>query len=103
MKRAHVVVPWEAGLHLRPASKLVRLAQQFRATVLLRCGEKIANLGSILSVVALCAVAGTALEVQAAGEDEAEAIRAVEAAFTLESALGETYDPTRRPADPLIR
>lgn len=95
MKRAHVVVPWEAGLHLRPAVKLVRLAQQFRATVLLRCGERIANLGSVLSIVALCAVAGTTLEVQAAGEDEAEAIRALEAAFTLESASGEPSEPNR--------
>lgn len=95
MKRAHVVVPWEAGLHLRPAAKLARLAQRFQATVLLRCGERIANLGSILSVLALCAVAGTTLEVQAAGEDEAEALRAVEAAFTLESASGEPSDPTR--------
>jgi phosphotransferase system HPr (HPr) family protein len=95
MKRAHVVVPWEAGLHLRPAAKLVRLAQRFRATVLLRCGERIANLGSILSVMALCAVAGTTLEVQASGEDELEAIRAVEAAFTLEGAWGEPPDTIR--------
>jgi phosphocarrier protein HPr len=81
VKRAHVVVPWEPGLHLRPAARLVRLALTFRSSLRLRCGSRVANLRSILSVVTLCAGTGTAVEVEAAGEDEQEALAAIEQAF----------------------
>jgi len=83
VKRAHVVVPWKPGLHLRPAARLVRLAQSFRSSIRLRCGPRVANLRSILSVVTLCAGTGTALEVEAAGEDEQEALAAIRQAFGL--------------------
>lgn len=86
VKRAHVVVPWKPGLHLRPAARLVRLALTFRSSLRLRCGSRVANLRSILGVVTLCAGTGTALEVEAVGEDEQEALAAVRQAFALEPA-----------------
>ena len=81
MKRAQVIVPWKEGLHLRPAAKLVRLAQTFRASLCLKRGRKVANLRSILSLMTLCAAVGTPLEIEAAGDDEQEALGAVEHAF----------------------
>ena len=84
MKRSQVVVPWRAGLHLRPAARLVRLAHTFRSSIWLKCGHQAANLRSVLSVVALCAVGGTSLEVEATGDDEQEAVAAVERAFGLD-------------------
>jgi phosphocarrier protein len=84
MKSTKVKVPWEHGLHLRPAAQLVRLAQRFNSTLLLRLGRRTANLRSILHVVSLCAVLGTALDVEATGEDEDAAITAVERAFQAE-------------------
>ena len=74
-------MPWKEGLHLRPAAKLVRLAQTFRASLSLRSGRRVANLRSILSVMTLCAGVGTSLEIEAAGDDELEALSAVERAF----------------------
>jgi phosphotransferase system HPr (HPr) family protein len=74
-------VPWKEGLHLRPAAKLVRLAQTFRASLCLKRGRKVANLRSILSLMTLCAAVGTPLEIEAAGDDEQEALGAVEHAF----------------------
>ena len=76
-----MVVHWTEGLHLRHAAKLVRTGQQFRSTILLRHGGKIADIRSILSVIALCATLGTTLNVEASGEDEREAAQAIEQVF----------------------
>jgi phosphotransferase system HPr (HPr) family protein len=82
MKRSKVVVLWREGLHLRPAAALVQVAKQFRSVIHLRCGGKIADLRSILSVLALCATMGTGLDVEAAGDDEQDAIQAIEQVFS---------------------
>jgi len=81
MKRAQVTVPWPDGLHLRYAVKLVKVAREFQCTILLRCGGKIAELRSILSIVALCATMGTTLEVEVTGVDEMDAAQSVEQVF----------------------
>ena len=82
MKRSKVVVPWHEGLHFRPAAKLMQVAQQFHSTIILKCGEKIADLRSIMSIVALCATLGTPLDIEATGEDEQVAAQAVEQVFS---------------------
>lgn len=84
MTTRHVIVPWKKGLHLRAATRLVRLAQTFRSTIRIRSGSQVANLQSIISVLSLCAVMGSPLDVEVTGEDELEAIRAVEQVFSLD-------------------
>lgn len=81
MKTVRVVVSWPEGLHARPASRLVRLARTFRARIVLRTARAVADSRSILSVLTLCAGMNTVLEVQADGEDEELAIRAVQELF----------------------
>ena len=66
---------------MRAAARLVRLGQQFRSTIFFRMGARTANLRSILSLLSLCAVMGTTLDVEASGDDEEEAVRAVAQAF----------------------
>jgi len=82
MKRSRVVVLWKSGLHLRPAAMLVQAAKDFQSTIYLKCGGKIADLRSILSVIALCATMGTGLDVEAVGDDEQDAVRAIEQIFS---------------------
>ncbi len=82
MKRSKVVVSWREGLHLRPAATLVRLGRQFRSTIFLKCRGKVADLRSILSIISLCATMGTTLEIEASGDDEQDATRAVEQVFS---------------------
>lgn len=82
MKNTRVRVPWPEGLHLRQAVRLVRAAQQFRAEIRLRSAERIADMRSLLSVLALCAAMGATLELEASGEDEQEAIRTVQELFS---------------------
>ncbi len=81
MKISKVIVPWREGLHLRHAVKLVQLGKFFKSTISLKCGSKIADFRSIMSIITLCATMGTALEVEVRGADEVEATRAVEQAF----------------------
>jgi phosphocarrier protein HPr len=84
MKRAKVIVPWTEGLHLRRAAQLVKVAQRFRSNLQLKCGGRIADLRSIVSVLALCASLGTVLELEVTGEDEREAAATVEQVFEVE-------------------
>lgn len=79
---SRVTVQWKEGLHLRRAASLVRLAQGFQSTIWLRCGNRLADARSILSVIMLCASMGAVLDIDARGEDAPEAVRAVEQSFS---------------------
>jgi phosphocarrier protein len=81
MKQAKIVIPWEEGLHLRPASRVVKLAQTCRSTVWIRANEKVANAKSIMGILLLCASFGTVLELEASGDDEDQALTAIQALF----------------------
>lgn len=70
MKRAKCVIPWKEGLHLVPASRLVRLALASKSAIWLKVGDKVADARSILAVLLLHAVAGMVIELEIAGEDE---------------------------------
>lgn len=82
MKTSTVVVPWREGLHLRHAVKLVQLGKFFHSTISLKHGSKMADLRSIISIIALCATMGTTLDLEVCGDDETDAVRAVEQAFS---------------------
>ncbi|MBI3875575.1 MAG: HPr family phosphocarrier protein [Verrucomicrobia bacterium] len=81
MKIARVIVRWPEGLHLRHAATLVKLGQNFQSTIRLKCGEQIADVRSIISIVALCATVGMALEIEAVGDDEQDAAQSVAQLF----------------------
>ena len=93
MKCSQVLVPWKAGLHLRPAARLVRLAQSFRSTIFLKCGGKLADARSIVSILLLTATMGAVVDVEATGEDEANAALAIEQIFCAEDDGGEQQVP----------
>jgi len=81
MKATRITVKWETGLHMRAAAQLVRLAQSFRSHILVRLDSQVADARSIMSIMILAASLGSALDIEASGDDEHEAIRAVEAYF----------------------
>jgi phosphotransferase system HPr (HPr) family protein len=78
-----IVVKARLGLHARAAAKLVRLATRFKSRLSLERidGNASADAKSILSVLMLAASQGTQLRAIADGEDEEEAIRAIDALF----------------------
>ncbi len=66
------------GLHARAAAKLVHTAARFKSDIKLRKGEEEVDGKSILGILLLAAGRGSVLTVKADGEDEREALDAIE-------------------------
>jgi phosphocarrier protein HPr len=67
------------GLHARAAAKLVHTAARFKSDIKLRKGDEEVDAKSILGILLLAAGRGSVLTVKADGEDELEALDAIEA------------------------
>ena len=66
------------GLHARAAAKLVHTASRFKADIKVRKGEEEVDGKSILGILLLAAGRGSTIRVKADGEDERDALDAVE-------------------------
>ncbi len=73
----NITVTNPIGLHARPARLLVQTAARFQSQIQVRCGGKIANAKSILSILKLGAVQGNTLTLSAEGQDAQEALEAL--------------------------
>jgi phosphotransferase system HPr (HPr) family protein len=69
MPTKSLVLTQPDGLHARPAAQFVRLAGQFKSSVKVRSNGREANGKSILSVLALGASQGTAVDLDVQGDD----------------------------------
>ncbi len=67
------------GLHARAASVFVKTASAFSSTIDVSNPEKQANGKSIMSMMLLQAACGSEIDISIEGEDEAEAMVAIEA------------------------
>ena len=81
MKTIRVSVPWPEGLHLRPAARIVAVACEFKSVVSVRLGSHVAQAGSVLALIMLCATLNTPVDIEAHGDDEQDAVKAVAACF----------------------
>lgn len=72
-----VIILDPLGVHLRPAAKLVNLANTFRSDIRVVCKGNTANARSILDLVTLEAECGTMLDILARGPDAEEAVNAL--------------------------
>jgi phosphotransferase system HPr (HPr) family protein len=81
MKTIRVSVPWAEGLHIRPAARVVAAARGFKSVVSVRLGAHVAEASSILALVMLCATLNTVVDIEAHGDDEQDALKAVAACF----------------------
>lgn len=66
-----VTISGEGGLHARPASIIVEYAKGFDGTIVITKAEKTAKANSIMSVLALGAVANDTVEITVEGDDAA--------------------------------
>jgi phosphotransferase system HPr (HPr) family protein len=66
------------GLHARAAAKFVQTASRFKSAVKIRKNGEEVDGKSILGILLLAASQGTRLVVLVSGEDEADALAAVE-------------------------
>ena len=92
MNKTKVIVPWDQGLHARPATRLVQRARKFHSSIQIKTHEKVADAKSILSVLLLCATFGTMLEIEAVGEDEFVATSEIERLFRMDDDADDPVD-----------
>ncbi len=79
MPKKKITIINKLGLHARAASKMVSVASRFASDIELAKDDKKINAKSIMAVMMLGATKGTELEVSVNGEDETEAMKAIEA------------------------
>ena len=72
-----VALPGDVDLHARPAAEFVRTAMRYDARLAVAANGGEADAKSLLSVLALGALAGTTLTLRADGADAGEALTAL--------------------------
>ena len=73
-----VVINNQVGLHARPATFFIQKANEFRSSIWIEKDERRVNAKSLLGVLSLGIVKGTAIRIIADGEDENAAISTLE-------------------------
>ncbi len=71
------------GLHLRAATKLVQLASEFEAEILISCDEQTADAKSIMDVLMLAAIIGTIVNIKVIGDNQEEEQKIMEKMVSL--------------------
>ena len=77
MYAKEITVKNEVGLHARPATYFIQKANEFKSGIWVEKEERRVNAKSLLGVLSLGIVKGTAITVIADGADETEAVEAL--------------------------
>jgi phosphocarrier protein HPr len=67
-----------AGLHARPASMFVRIANKFESDVTVRKDDEAVNGKSIMGLLTLAANQGSVIEIEISGPDAEQAMKELE-------------------------
>ena len=78
MKKKTITVINELGLHARAAVKLVNTASRFSSEIIIHYKNREVNAKSVMNVMVLAASKGSVLEITTDGEDEVQAMQAIE-------------------------
>ena len=87
MYTREITVKNEVGLHARPATYFIQKANEFKSGIWVEKEERRVNAKSLLSVLSLGIVPGTAITLIADGVDEKEAVDAL--VDLIENQIGE--------------
>jgi phosphocarrier protein HPr len=75
--RGSFLVRNRLGLHARAAAKLVNMASRFPCEISVSRDGQGANAKSVMGVLLLCGAQGTSLDIEARGDQAAEAVHAI--------------------------
>lgn len=67
------------GLHARPSTRIVEIANRYQSNITIRCGSMSANGKSVLQLLSLSAPHSAELIIEAEGADEEQAAAAIAA------------------------
>lgn len=70
-----VVIQNQVGLHARPATFFIQKANEYKSSIWVEKEERKVNAKSLLGVLSLGIVGGTAIKIIADGSDEKEALQ----------------------------
>ena len=87
MIKSSVTISNKLGLHARASAKLTKLAGSFACDIHLSRNNRRVNAKSIMGVMMLAAGLGSAIEIEADGANEQEAVRVLR--LLVESKFGE--------------
>jgi phosphocarrier protein len=79
--RSTIRISNKLGLHARASAKLTKLAGSFKSEVFMSRNGRRVNAKSIMGVMMLAAGAGSEVELEVDGVDEAAAVTAIKALF----------------------
>lgn len=75
------IIKNRAGIHARPAALIVQTAGKFKSKISLQKGDDCINAKSIMGIITLGAGFETEIRIIADGEDESEAVEAIDRLF----------------------
>ena len=78
MYSKEVIVRCESGLHNKQATYFVQKANEFDSSIWLESGNRKMNAKSLLGIMSLGIVSGSAVTLSAVGSDEEAAVTALE-------------------------
>ncbi len=81
MRTFTVKVPFEEGLHARPASELAKVCQVIESDIVLSKGDSSVNPKSVLGIMTLGAAFGDEVVFEITGSDEGQAVDSLEVFF----------------------
>ena len=70
------------GIHARPATTLVKLTKNYKSNFSIKKGDRVVKLNSLLNILSLAAKGGETISIIVEGEDETEAMAAIDQFFT---------------------
>ena len=77
MAEVHLTVIDPAGLHARPAAKVVQVASRFRSRIVLQSGERSVDVKSLIALLGLTIRPMTEITLTADGPDADDALAAL--------------------------
>lgn len=81
MIKKDLTVKSEEGIHARPASMITNTCQKFTCDIKMEKDEKTIDAKSILGIMMLSAKKGDIITIITDGDDEVEALKAIETLF----------------------
>ena len=78
MFNKEVIVRCESGLHNKQATYFVQKANEFESSIWLESGNRKMNAKSLLGIMSLGIISGSAVTLSAVGSDEEAAVTALE-------------------------
>jgi phosphocarrier protein len=79
--RGEVRVNWELGLHIRPATNIAKLLQNFSCEVILTKDNISCNAKSVIQLITLAASPGDKITILARGIDAQDAMKSLQDFF----------------------